>query len=138
MAELKDKLADYLTEKQNDYQDELRAKVGNDSIKVEDYQFAQVLGIPATSYSELKRAKRPPTEERMEMIARTYPTVYVDLGVPWMRGSNKLKKALIRRILKQVEEMNAQQLEYVGQVSDQLLDGQIDPEDETTSKFMRA
>jgi hypothetical protein len=141
MTELKDRLAAYLVKMKEDYQRELREKTGNYALEVKDFQHAEYMSIPPTSYAEIKKAKRPPSEERMEMIAQTYPSVYDDLGVPWMRTSHKMKRLLIKKIMRQVEDMDHQQLDFVATVSDQILDGSLEVEEGDRpgdAKFLRA
>jgi hypothetical protein len=129
MSELKDRLAVYLYEKKMEYQDQLRQEAGDPTLEVEDYQHAHYMGIPPTTYSDIKMRRRAPSEERMEKIARTYPDVYDALGVGWMRESNKIKQRLAKKLATKGLDMTVVQLEFVHKVSDQVLDGSIDIED---------
>ena len=129
MAELKDRLAVYLYEKKMEYQGQLREEADDPTLEVEDYQHAHYMGIPPTTYSDIKMRRRAPSEERMEKIARTYPDVYDALGVGWMRESNKIKQRLAHKLGTKGLDMTVIQLEIVHKVSDQILDGTIDVED---------
>lgn len=130
MTELKDRLAVYLYERKMEYQDQQRQEAGDPTLEVEDYQHARYMGMSPSTYSDIKMRRRPPTAERMETIALTYPDVYDALGVGWMRESHRLKQRLVKKLAVKGSDMTVPQLNFVHKVSDHVLDGTINIEDD--------
>lgn len=108
---LEERLAAFLVRKKEEYQEALRVETGNLSLEVEDQQHAEFMQIPATSYSEMKRARRPPTDKRLEMIARTYPDVYEVIGAQNIKRRTDRAGKRLATLLRLVEQLDDKDIE---------------------------
>jgi hypothetical protein len=134
---LEERLAAFLVRKKEEYQEALRLEMGSPALEVEDQQHAEFMRIPATSYSEMKKAKRPPTDKRLAMVAQTYPDVYEAIGAQNIKRRTDRANKRLATLIRLMDQLSDEDIEKLKALAD-IIKTDEDREGDTTRPFVLA